>query len=245
MKKTTTLLFDCDNTLVLSETLAFEACADLANEILAAEGISDRYTGPALFTEFVGQNFRGMMSSLQKKYHLSLPPETFDAYVTREEDAVIAKIRASLVPCAGADSVLASLAETKHYELAVVSSSAGRRVQASVDKVGMDLYFPPDHIFSAATSLPVPTSKPDPAIYLHACKTLGKTPAECVAIEDSKNGTLSAVRAGIRTVGYIGSYEKEEQEKMRAVLSEAGAAPIMEHWKEFEGILENLEVTSH
>ena len=31
----TTLLFDCDNTLVLSEELAFEACAELANEILA------------------------------------------------------------------------------------------------------------------------------------------------------------------------------------------------------------------
>jgi len=62
------ILFDCDNTLVLSEHLAFEACAELANEILEKHGKSARYTGPQLLKEFVGQNFRGMMVSLQKKY---------------------------------------------------------------------------------------------------------------------------------------------------------------------------------
>ncbi|KAF7315959.1 Haloacid dehalogenase-like hydrolase [Mycena indigotica] len=241
MPKVSTLLFDCDNTLVLSETLAFEACAELANEILASQGISDRYTGPALFNEFVGQNFRGMMSSLAKKYSLSLPPDAFDDYVSREEDAVIGKIRAALEPCMGVDAVLASLADTNAYEMAVVSSSAGRRVQASVDKVGMDRYFPSNRIFSAATSLAKPTSKPDPAIYLHACEVLGKQPGECVAVEDSKNGTLSAVRAGIKTVGYIGSYESEEQDKMRGVLEQAGANPIMKHWNEFESLLKQLE----
>ncbi|KAJ7814081.1 HAD-like domain-containing protein [Mycena leptocephala] len=241
MPKITTLLFDCDNTLVLSETLAFEACAELANEILESQGISDRYTGHALFTEFVGQNFRGMMSSLQKKYALELPPATFDAYVTREEDQVISKINAALQPCVGADTELARFAAAGRFEMAVVSSSAGRRVEASVDKVGMDRYFPRSRIFSAATSLEKPTSKPDPAIYLHACKVMGKQPGECVAIEDSKNGTLSAVRAGIHTVGYVGSYEPEQQDEMRGVLKEAGADPVMADWAEFAACLDKIE----
>ncbi|KAJ7141165.1 HAD superfamily hydrolase [Mycena epipterygia] len=244
MPKITTLLFDCDNTLVLSETLAFEACAELANEILASQDIPDRYTGHALFTEFVGQNFRGMMSSLQQKYALKLPPAEFDAYVTREEDQVIGKIRAALEPCAGADTELARLAAAERFDMAVVSSSAGRRVEASIDKVGMDKYFPRNRIFSAATSLEKPTSKPDPAIYLHACKVMGKQPGECVAIEDSKNGTLSAVRAGIPTVGYVGSYEPEQQEAMRTVLKEAGADPIMVDWSEFSACLERIEQRS-
>ncbi|KAJ7028537.1 putative HAD superfamily hydrolase [Mycena alexandri] len=241
MPKITTLLFDCDNTLVLSETLAFEACAELANEILTSEGIPDRYTGHALFTEFVGQNFRGMMSSLQEKYSLTLPPATFDSYVTREEDQVIGKIRAALEPCVGADAELARLADAGQFEMAVVSSSAGRRVEASVDKVGMDKYFPRNRIFSAATSLEKPTSKPDPAIYLHACKVMGKQPAECVAIEDSKNGALSAVRAGIHTIGYVGSAEPEQQEELKAVLKQAGADPIMVDWAEFSACLEHIE----
>ncbi|KAJ7092076.1 HAD-like domain-containing protein [Mycena belliarum] len=241
MPKITTLLFDCDNTLVLSESLAFEACAELANEILAAHGIDYRYTGHALFTEFVGQNFRGMMSSLQNKYALVLAPAAFEEYVAREEAQVIAKINAALEPCAGVDAQLARLAAAGRFEMAVVSSSAGRRVEASVDKVGMNRYFPRSRIFSAATSLATPTSKPDPAIYLHACKVLGKRPGECVAIEDSKNGTLSAVNAGIPTVGYVGSYEPDKQDEMSAVLKDAGADPIMVNWKDFLACLQQIE----
>ncbi|KAJ7502435.1 HAD-like domain-containing protein [Mycena galericulata] len=241
MPKITALLFDCDNTLVLSEHLAFEACAELANEILESQGIADRYTGHDLFTEFVGQNFRGMMTSLQKKYSFQLPPAAFDTYVTREEDQVISKLKAALEPCVGADTELARLAASGRFELAVVSSSAGRRVEASMDKVGMDQYFPRSRIFSAATSLEKPTSKPDPAIYLHACKVLGKPPGECVAIEDSKSGTLSAVRAGIHTVGYVGSYEPEKQDEMSSVLKAAGADPIMTDWAEFAVCLESIE----
>ena len=75
------LLFDCDNTLVLSEELAFEACADLANQILENLGVADRFTGDQLIVSFVGQNFRGMMMSLQKKYNFELPPEELEYYV--------------------------------------------------------------------------------------------------------------------------------------------------------------------
>jgi len=64
-KKITTILFDCDNTLVLSETLAFEACADLTNEILALQNVPRRFTGPELQGEFVGQSFQDMVSNNQ------------------------------------------------------------------------------------------------------------------------------------------------------------------------------------
>ena len=42
-QKITTILFDCDNTLVLSEELAFEGCADLINKILASQQAIDTY----------------------------------------------------------------------------------------------------------------------------------------------------------------------------------------------------------
>lgn len=241
IKQITALLFDCDNTLVLSETLAFEACAELANEILASKSLPERYTGPQLLSEFVGQNFRGMMVSLQKKYDYSMTPEELDTYVSREEDQVIGKIKAALKPCVGVDEVLEQLEKEGSYQMAVVSSSALRRVQASVEKVGQDKFFAPEHVFSAATSLEKPTSKPDPAIYLHAMKVLGKKPDECVAIEDSRSGTLSAVRAGIKVIGYVGSYEKEEEEKMTATLKEAGAVVVMTHWNQFEKDLKDIE----
>ncbi|PSS18823.1 hypothetical protein M430DRAFT_50812 [Amorphotheca resinae ATCC 22711] len=241
MTKITTLLFDCDNTLVLSEELAFEACADLANEILESRNIPDRYTGPQLLNEFVGQNFRGMMVALKAKFKYEMSDEELESYVSKEEDKVIGKLKQSLRPCDGVDAELEKLAKSNKYQLSVVSSSALRRVKASVEKVGQDKYFDPNHIFSAATSLPEPTSKPNPAIYLHAMNVLGKTAEECVAVEDSKSGATAAFRAHIKTIGYTGSYEPEKQEQMREVLKNAGCVVIMNHWSEFESALKKIE----
>lgn len=241
--KITTLLFDCDNTLVLSESLAFSACAGLTNQFLTSHNIQSSYTGPSLIKTFVGQNFRGMLKALIKEHHLEneVTDDEVEDYVTREEGEVIKKIEADGEPCVGVDPVLESLHKEDKYELAVVSSSALRRVLASIKKVGQYKYFPDQKVFSAATSLPVPTSKPDPAIYLHACKVLGKDPKECVAIEDSKSGTKSAVAAGIKVIGYIGPYEEDEKEEKRAALTECGAAVIMTHWSEFPQLLEGIE----
>lgn len=237
MTKITHVLFDCDNTLVLSEEIAFEACATLANDVLESQGIAERYTGPSLMIDFVGQNFRGMMVSLQKKYGFTLEASRLESLVTQEENKVIEMLEQKAQPCVGVNDQLEKLASSKKYGLAVVSSSALRRVQASLKKVGQAKYFPSDHVFSAASSLPTPTSKPDPAIYLHACKVLGKSPAECLAVEDSKSGVLSAVRAGIQVIGYVGSYEEHKQEEMSHILQENGAKIIMKDWSEFEQYL--------
>ncbi|KAJ5865344.1 uncharacterized protein N7529_007260 [Penicillium soppii] len=238
----TEIFFDCDNTLVLSEELAFEACADLANEILEANYISERYTGSQLIIDFVGQNFRGMMMSLQQKFGFEIPADKLEEYVTKEEDKVIAKLEAKAKPCEGASEELEKLFASKKYGLAVVSSSALRRVRASIEKVDQAKYFDHDKVFSAASSLPKPTSKPDPAIYLYALEKVGKTAAETVTIEDSKSGALSAVRAGIPVIAYVGSYVGEEmQKKMAQVLTELGAKVVMWHWSEFEDCLRAIE----
>jgi len=238
--KITTLLFDCDNTLVLSESLAFEACAELANEILASRNIPDRYTGPQLLSEFVGQNFRGMMVSLKAKYKYEMDDDELEKYVTSEEDKVIAKLNAKLQPCVGVDYELEKLEKEGKYKMAVVSSSALRRVRASVVKVGQERYFG-DDIYSAASSLPKPTSKPDPAIYIHAMEQLGVKPEECVAVEDSKSGATAAFRANIKTIGYVGSYDKEEEEKMMKVLEGCGCVVVMKNWDEFEDAMEKIQ----
>lgn len=192
--------------------------------------------------EFVGQNFRGVVVNLQKKYGFPLNPDELQGYVGQEEDRVIATLVKKGQPCVGVNKVLDKLAEEGKYGLAVVSSSALRRVQASIKKVDQDKYFPPDHVFSAATSLPVPTTKPDPAIYLHACKVIGKQPGECLAVEDSKSGTLSAVRAGIPVIGYVGSYNgSAKQKEMATLLKETGAQVLMDDWSQFFDCLAEIE----
>ncbi|KAL1967636.1 hypothetical protein VTN77DRAFT_2893 [Rasamsonia byssochlamydoides] len=246
MPKITQLLFDCDNTLVMSEELAFEACAEIANEILAKRNITDRYTGEQLIQDFVGQNFRGMMISLQAKYNFDMPKDEMEHYVKEEENQVIAKLEAKAKPCIGVNEELEKLYRSGKYGLAVVSSSALRRVKASLKKVGQDKYFRPDHIFSAANSLPKPTSKPDPAVYLWALDRIGKKAEECVAIEDSRSGALSAIRAGIPLIAYVGSYHGDEKRaEMAKKLTDLGAKVVMKDWSEFESCLQQIETDSY
>lgn len=242
MLQITDIFFDCDNTLVLSEELAFEACADLANEILEKRGFSDRYTGEQLIQDFVGQNFRGMMISLQAKYKFEMSKEELEYYVKEEENQVIGKLNEKAKPCVGVNDELQKLYDSKKYGLAVVSSSALRRVQASIKKVGQDKYFNPNHVFSAASSLPKPTSKPDPAIYLHALEVFNRKPEQVVAVEDSKSGTLSALRAGMPVIAYVGCYNGDEKkDEIAKRLTDLGAKTVMRDWSEFQKCLGEIE----
>ncbi|KAL6241519.1 hypothetical protein RBB50_011542 [Rhinocladiella similis] len=245
MPKVKYILLDCDNTLVLSERLAFEACADLTNELLAKYDIPERYTVDSLLEDFVGQNFRGMMVGLQKKHNFQMPPEQLEEYVNRELGEVIKKLSAKATPCPGAPEELERLHKAG-YPMSVVSTSAKPRVVASLEKVGIDHYFPNAHVYSAATSLNPPSSKPDPKIYLYACEQLGVKPEECITVEDSKSGATAAMRAGIPTIGYVGVYGiedgKEKMEQMAKILTEqCNAAAIMYDWKDFPEILKKLE----
>ena len=42
--------------------------------------------------------------------------------------------------------------------------------------------------------------KPNPEIYLYCCEKLGLEPENCIAIEDSQNGLISAKKAGMKAI---------------------------------------------
>jgi beta-phosphoglucomutase-like phosphatase (HAD superfamily) len=259
MPKITTILFDCDNTLVLSEPLAFAACSELANAILAqyAPSVTHRYNAPEMQKEFVGKNFRALMAALEVKHGFTMPPEDVEGWTSKELGTTIGYIKAQATPCTGSMEVLEDLRAEGRYKLAIVSSSAFERVIASVRKTSQDVYFdaqPPadgselapnsDRVFSAASMVP-PNSKPDPAVYLYACEKLGVAPGECVAVEDSRSGATAAKRAGIHLMGYVGPYYDEGQEEVdeavKTLGEEVGAEVVMHHWKDFTECLKVIE----
>lgn len=185
-----------------------------------------------------------MLKGLQSRYKFDMEQDEEDSYVERELGKVIEKLNQSAQPCVGVMPVLEKLSKEGKYGMSVVSSSALSRVQASIKKTEMDRFFREDYVFSAATSLPKPTSKPDPAVYLHACKVIGVKPEECVAVEDSKSGATAAKRAGIPLIGYVGSYEDEGLDEVKAkeemLLKECGAVAVMRNWNEWEKALEKV-----
>ena len=79
--------------------------------------------------------------------------------------------------------------------LAVASSTREVTVRDQLGRAGLLPYF--DEVITGDM---VTHGKPDPEIYLTACRALGLPPEECLGFEDSVNGIRSAYKAGLYTV---------------------------------------------
>lgn len=97
-------------------------------------------------------------------------------------------------PKPGAGELLDAL-KSRGIRTAITTSSPMDRVRRYLEPLGLLEKF--DCLCSGHD---VPHGKPEPDIYLHGAACLGLAPEECLAIEDSYAGVLSASRAGCLTV---------------------------------------------
>ena len=118
-----------------------------------------------------------------------------------------------------------------------MSSSATGRLRGCFAATGLDSLISEAVTFSAEDSLPVPTSKPDPAVYLHCGQVLGVAPEQGLAIEDSVAGVTSAVAAGYATIGNLMFVLPDERECRREELIDAGAVAITDSWRALADVL--------
>jgi HAD superfamily hydrolase (TIGR01509 family) len=93
------------------------------------------------------------------------------------------------------------------WTLAVASTSAEESVRAVLEHVVGDANAAHFSVFAGDI---VPAKKPDPAIYRLAIERLGIAPEDAIVIEDSRNGLLAAVGAGLRCVVTLSSYTTDE-----------------------------------
>jgi HAD superfamily hydrolase (TIGR01509 family) len=230
------VLCDADGNLFPSEEPAFVASTRLTNRFLAEHGVERRYDAEEMRLAATGMSYRALLARLARENDLpELSSDTLERWVQREKEAVTAYLQQELTPDPAVLDPLATLAE--HHGLAAVSSSADARIAACFEVTGMARYFPADRRFSAEDSLPVPTSKPDPAIYLHALRSLGLEPTEAVAVEDSVTGATSAVAAGIPTIGNLQFVQPAERDERRRSLIDLGVVTVVTRWDEVAGLL--------
>ncbi|WP_051683945.1 HAD family phosphatase [Blastococcus sp. URHD0036] len=227
------LLCDADGNLFPSEEPAFVASAEVTNRFLAELGSPTRYAAEELRLATTGMNFR--TTSRRLAAEAGRPDADIEPWVAEEKRAVTAYLGEVLRPHAETTAAVTELAG--YLRPAVVSSSALARLDACFRATGLDGVLPAEVRFSAEDSLPVPTSKPDPAVYLHACAQLGIDPAAGLAVEDSVAGTLSAVRAGCPTVGNLLFVQPAERAERAAALREAGALTVVGSWRELADLL--------
>ncbi|MFF1629348.1 HAD-IA family hydrolase, partial [Streptomyces sp. NPDC058272] len=116
-------------------------------------------------------------------------------------------IRSGAIPPRDGVRRIAAAAQEAGWTLAVASTSA----EASVRSV-LELAMGPELAahFSVFAGDVVQRKKPAPDIYAFAVRRLGLDPAAVVAIEDSRNGMLAALGAGLACAVTISAYTGQE-----------------------------------
>ena len=71
----------------------------------------------------------------------------------------------------------------------------------------------------------VPAKKPAADIYVYAMQEMGLGPADCIALEDSRNGILSAQGAGLKTIITVDDYTKGSDFSGAAILLDKMGEP--------------------
>jgi HAD superfamily hydrolase (TIGR01509 family) len=177
------VVFDLDGVIVDSEQVW-----DAAREALARER-------GGRWHEKAQQDMMGMSSVEWSRYMhdvigLKDPPEEISAEVVRRLEATY---REELPLIDGAPEAVARLAE--RWPLAVASSSNRPIIDLVLELGDFGRFFR-----ATVSSEEVARGKPSPDVYLEAARRLGSDPKKTAAIEDSRNGILSAKAAGMRVI---------------------------------------------
>ena len=118
------------------------------------------------------------------------PPE-----IEREVvDGVVARYRDEGAPVVdGAVDVVRRIRQA--FPTAVASSAHRDVIDAALDTLGLANAFD-----AVVSSDEVAHGKPAPDVYLETASRLGVAPAECLVVEDSLNGVLAGLAAGMTVV---------------------------------------------
>jgi len=102
--------------------------------------------------------------------------------------------------------------------LAVATSASAGRTHSILSRTGLL-----GHFSAVVTGDEVQNGKPDPSVYLLACRRINCSANSVVAIEDAASGVLAAKGAGLRCVGITGSQSGD-------VLVAAGADCVLQNF---------------
>jgi HAD superfamily hydrolase (TIGR01509 family) len=179
------IIFDCDGTLVDSETLG---------AVVLAEALLE--SGLEMTAEQTLQAFRGKRLALAMAEATAMLGRPLAAdFEHRLRDRTAEALRAGLREMAGATA----LVEALHLPFCVASNAPRAKTELSLTITGLLPHFA-GRIFSAYE---VGSWKPDPGLFLHAAEAMGTPPAHCLVVEDSEPGVQAALAAGMQVVALV------------------------------------------
>ncbi len=180
-------IFDCDGVLVDGEDLSVGIIIRLMSEL----GV--KMTAKDVNRLSQGLTDRDMWRKFEHEYEVTIPHELTTRY-NREE---LALLRTGVHAVEGVESAIRSFG---HHDqpICVASSGPQAKLAVTLGVTGLGSYFHGD-VFSASQ---VENGKPAPDLFSFAARSMGVTPERCVVIEDSRNGILAGLAAGMTVLAF-------------------------------------------
>lgn len=177
------VIFDLDGVLVDSEPL----WEDVRRRFALTHG--GRWEADAQRT-MMGMSSGEWAEFMRTRLGVALPEREIVASVV---DDMAARYRDGVPLLPGAVDAVRRMAA--RWPLGLASSANRPLIDIVLAATGLDVYFA-----ATVSSEEVPRGKPAPDVYLEVSRRLGVDPTHGAAIEDSTNGLLSALAAGLRIV---------------------------------------------
>lgn len=179
------VVFDMDGVIFDSETLVIQMWKVVAEKY----GIEDI---EATCRECLGTNAAVSKEKFSERYGQEFP---YDKYKKEMSDLFHANAAGGKLKQKPGIRELLEYLQKNHIKAAVASSTRREVVMRELEEGGLLPYF--DKVICGDM---VQRSKPEPDIYLEACRQIQEQPEECYAIEDSYNGIRAAKRAGLHPI---------------------------------------------
>ena len=183
------VIFDCDGVVVDSEPIALA--------VLKAH-IEDRgatVDDAELAARTLGRSAAEAYAGIHEAWGVRID----EADAVDLQERLFARFRSELTAIPGVVRLLDRLA-ARGIAHCLASSSSPHRLDVALTAAGLADRFT-GCVFSATM---VARGKPAPDLFLHAARTMGVEPADCVVIEDSAVGIEAAQRAGMAVIGFLG-----------------------------------------
>lgn len=179
------VVFDMDGVLFDTESVCFSAW-DAVSKKMNVSPPSE------LAQKTLGMNEAAVDGILKEHYGADFDTGKFRTLCREYTSAYFAANGVPQKP--GLHDALKSL-KNGGYKIAIASSTSRQGVYRNLNDADIANMF--DCVICGDM---VKKSKPEPDIYITAARELGVAPSECFAVEDSKNGIMSAYSAGMKVI---------------------------------------------
>jgi beta-phosphoglucomutase len=208
------VIFDFNGIIVDDEPIHFE----LFQRVLKEEDIN--LTEADYYARYLGCDDRGAFTTAYREHGRALSDSKLAQLIERKAAYYREEIKSKIRVFPGIQTLVPTLA--KKLPLAIASGALRHEIEIILSSIGLLANF--RAIVSAED---VPRGKPEPEIFLKALAQLNAalssdhpiSPAECLVIEDSKEGIRGARHAGMKCLAVTNSHPAELLDEADSIIN--------------------------